>query len=372
MASIGEGPSTPPKPADEKPVIVRVKRKAYQSRLEAFWLEINERPVKRALLDFERLSISGSSGKEPEGLKTKKLLVRHVETVHSSKATFEVLQSFVKPDFADALESKTKSVRRISNKENRKQGQLLFRARQEQQDLVKTARFKQIWRKREGSKGGLEGGEYKALHEACHFYDVVRIDVDETSKVVQQPEHLSLEDSMTLHSYLPLLREFLPDAAEEIESDIRGYMSSQESLDDFVYDLYAVEEDDAMRIDEAVPSPFPLVQVDEDDYFYAGPEESEYETDDSNAEDNPQNDYPDEETSEEEVESESSSDKLEKSESEGASESSSDNADILHRDEVIDDKDCSYQEDDYDADDFVYDDDYGFTEEDDYDSGGYN
>ncbi|KAJ0539321.1 hypothetical protein HanHA300_Chr08g0284991 [Helianthus annuus] len=50
---------------DDKPklVVVRVKRKSYQSPLEAFWLEINERPVKRPLLDFAKLSINDSASK---------------------------------------------------------------------------------------------------------------------------------------------------------------------------------------------------------------------------------------------------------------------------------------------------------------------
>lgn len=94
MADIAESSSTPLK---NKPVIVRVKRKAFHSRLDAFCeflmlallhlsvyfylvgifevfsrliqsfcvagLEINERPLKRPLLDFEKLSISDSSTK---------------------------------------------------------------------------------------------------------------------------------------------------------------------------------------------------------------------------------------------------------------------------------------------------------------------
>ncbi|KZV14351.1 RNA-directed DNA methylation 4 [Dorcoceras hygrometricum] len=59
MAAMAESSSLPLK--NDKPVIVRVKRKAFQHRVDAFWLEINTRPLKRALLDFGKLSVSESS-----------------------------------------------------------------------------------------------------------------------------------------------------------------------------------------------------------------------------------------------------------------------------------------------------------------------
>ncbi|XP_059431163.1 RNA-directed DNA methylation 4-like [Corylus avellana] len=94
MTTVGESSCSPPKSADDdKPVVVRVKRKASQSRLDALWLEISERPLKRPLLDFENLSISDSSRKEE--FKTKKVLVQHVETVRSSETAIDVVQSFV-------------------------------------------------------------------------------------------------------------------------------------------------------------------------------------------------------------------------------------------------------------------------------------
>lgn len=61
-AVIGESSSA--KSSDvggDKPVIVRVKRKLGQSPLEALWIEINERPVKRPLLDFQKLSLASLS-----------------------------------------------------------------------------------------------------------------------------------------------------------------------------------------------------------------------------------------------------------------------------------------------------------------------
>uniref|UniRef100_A0A5B6ZP96 Putative RNA-directed DNA methylation 4 isoform X2 n=1 Tax=Davidia involucrata TaxID=16924 RepID=A0A5B6ZP96_DAVIN len=310
MADVAESSSIPSK--NEKPVIVRVKRKAFQSLLEAFWLEINERPLKRPLLDFEKLSISESSRKEE--LKTKKVFVRHVETVSSSEVTIDTLRSFV-PNSADTFECEVKhKEQRRTFKTQNKQDHLLVKAKQQQEVLSKNARFEQIWKSRKGKEEAMHD---ETVHEMCHLYDVVRVDVEETTKVVQEREETELEDHRIMSSYLPLLREFIPSAASEIESDIHDYVSKQASKDDYVYDFYAVK-DDISITEEDTSIPFPLVQVDDDDGFYDGLVESEFESDDSNAEDNPVNDYPDQETSdqetsedEEEVESRTSNDESE-------------------------------------------------------------
>lgn len=79
-------------------------------------------------------------------------------------------------------------------------------------------------------------------------------------------------------------------------NDVSGYLYCCAELPDkYVYDYYAVQ-DDMDITEENAASPFPLVQVEDDDY-YDGPDDSEYESDDSNAENNPLNDYPDEESS---------------------------------------------------------------------------
>ncbi|XP_077247858.1 RNA-directed DNA methylation 4-like isoform X2 [Tasmannia lanceolata] len=277
--------------ANGKPVVVRVKRKAFQARLDAFWLEINERPLKRPFLDFGNLSISDSSGKEE--LKTKKLLVHHVETVSSSEATKEILQSFM-PNSGDKKEFSRKiEERRNMFKHENKQDHLKSVARRKREDLAKSARFEQIWKSR---KGNTEAAYDDSINEFCHLYDVVRVDAEEeTSSKMQEQESASLEDNAILCNYLPLIREFLPTAAAEIESDMNTYSFKQ---DNYVYDLYAIG-DDLSRTEEEDLTMYPLVQVDDDDY-YDGPTQSEYESDDSNAEDNPMNDYPDEESSDDE------------------------------------------------------------------------
>ncbi|KAF9599493.1 hypothetical protein IFM89_038587 [Coptis chinensis] len=327
-----------------KPVVVRVKRKAFQSPLEAFWLEINERPLKRPLLDFGKLSLNGSSGKEE--LKNKKVFVQHLETVSSSDATVNIVQSFV-PGSSDSSEVRTKVVeRKRIFKEGNKQDRLLSKSREKHEFLANSARFEQIWSSRKGSKETIDDG----LREICHLYDVVRVDgEEEKSHQMGKPKDISMEESTILCNYLPLIREFLPSVAEEIQSDMQSYLSNQGSADDYVYDLYTVQ-DELNTTDENSLNTFPLVQVNEDDDFYDGPMQSDYESDDSNAEDNPLNEYPDEETSEDEDDGDKSRTSCEESEIGSSDDQSYDNLrsefgneDLLYEEEVSGD-------DDYDGD----------------------
>ncbi|OIW14426.1 hypothetical protein TanjilG_20872 [Lupinus angustifolius] len=270
-----------------KPVIVRVKRKSFHSPLHAFWLEINERPLKRPLLDFQNLSVSSESAQKAE-FHNKKVFMQHVETISSSEVTRDIVQSFVDPGSSGASESKSKiDERKNLFKKDNKQDQL-SRAKQQKESFAKDARFEQIWKSRRGNKGA---EHENALQDICHFYDIVRVDK-------MQQEDISLEDQNLLSSFLPLLKEVIPDAATEIEADL-----ANSKKDDYVYDLYTVNDEMDMDVDDTSYS-LPLVQVDEDDY-YDGPDDSEYETDDSNDENNPLNDYPDELTEDEEEGSES-------------------------------------------------------------------
>ncbi|KAK0597030.1 hypothetical protein LWI29_021093 [Acer saccharum] len=179
----------------------------------------------------------------------------------------------------------------------------------------------------------------------------------------QKIRDISLEDQSLLSSCLPLLREFLPSHAAEIEVDIHAKMSEK---DDFVYDYYTVNDD--MKVDDDDGSnPFPLVQVDDKDY-YDGPDESEYDSEDSNAENNPQNDYPDKMSREEEEEEEEEDDGVEikafnesEDSSEGGSVNVSRDPNLLHDDDLYYD-DFNVKDDDFD----YYDDN-----DDDGDNGGY-
>ncbi|XP_021716312.1 RNA-directed DNA methylation 4-like [Chenopodium quinoa] len=338
---------------DNKAVVVRVKRKLDQSPLEAFWLEINEIPVKRPLIDFQKLSISDSSTQEE--LKIKRVLVEHVETVSSAKASIHFLQSFVPPtpDGDSKFKASTKERRRTLQKEN-KHDQLLSKAKQEQEEIARGARFEQIWKHRTHNKKAIHD---EALNEVCRVYDVLRVDkAEETSKMINKQEEMSVEEQEILSKFLPLLRECVPGAAEEIESDIVSSASRHDSAEEYVYDLYTVKE----QIDETEASyPFPLVQVDDDDDHYDGPDYSDYETDDSNAEDHPANDYPEEESSDEEKSSKSGSDSEEESEAESdMSEKSEDSIgfdqaeDPLYEDEMNESHDNADSYDDGDDEDW--------------------
>ncbi|KAM3307213.1 RNA-directed DNA methylation 4 isoform X2 [Capsicum chacoense] len=307
---------------DNKLVIVRVKRKAYQSRLDAFWLEINERPVKRPLIDFAKLKIDESSSRVEE-LKSRKVLVRHVETVASSEVTIDIVKSFVQSAPADSSEGKEKSEIRRSFRTEKKQDRLLAKAKQKQEDLSKSARFEQIWKSRKEKSKLMHD---KELNEMCRLYDVIRVDTEEKSHEVQE-ETTGFEDQKMMSQYLPLLWEVMPSAAEEIESEIHNNAMKQASSDGYVYDYYAVKKD--TNTDDDIASPFPLVKVDEDDDYYDGPDHSDYESDDSNAEHNPWNDYPDEEESEDEDETHSSSDKSEVSSSNSEEQYGSDTVGVI-------------------------------------------
>ncbi|KAJ0979257.1 hypothetical protein J5N97_014731 [Dioscorea zingiberensis] len=161
---------------------------------------------------------------------------------------------------------------------HQKQDRLLLEAREKHEDLARSARFTQIWKSR---MDGIEMDD-NSLQEICHLYDVVRVDEQEKPGKLSEPLNVSIEDNAILHSYLPLLREFLPTAAEEIESDLSSFQDKIISdYNNLHYCLFKV-------------------QVDEEDEYYEGPPQCEYETDDSNVEDNPLNEYPDEESSQDE------------------------------------------------------------------------
>ncbi|KAF3327411.1 RNA-directed DNA methylation 4 isoform X2 [Carex littledalei] len=277
----------PPDSVQEKPVIVRVKRKLSQARFDGFWLEINERPSKRTLLDFETLAISGSTPqKVVEEPKSKKLFVQHVDTISNSDALGTVLHSFL-TNYNVSKDMKIEERKRafkLAKKPDKNQV-----AKQKHEEMARNARFEQIWKSRKDS-----------LKEVCMLYDVLQVDtIDETPPKIEKKRDTTAEDEAILCNYLPLVREYIPSAATEIESDIFSEVSSEEN---YVYDLYTVEKDGDTKMDD-IQADFPLVQVDngDDDDFCDG-SKSDYDTEDSNAEDNPLFDYPDEGPSEDEEE----------------------------------------------------------------------
>ncbi|XP_066336495.1 RNA-directed DNA methylation 4-like isoform X2 [Miscanthus floridulus] len=274
-----------------KPIVVRVKRKPSQTRPDAFWLEINERPAKKAMLDFSSLSISdppsssSASAKASEEPRVKKLLVQHIETVHHSEAVEDVLHSLLLADSnSKEIKSKTKEWNdRI--KQDKKPEELRSAARQRHEDMGRNARFAQIWKSRKGENNDADD----SLREICHLYDAVQVDPDD-EKHRAEPRITSFEEGAVLCNFLPLIREYLPSAAEEIESDI---ISLAQSEDSEVYDIYTVKEVDDTNMEATSAASYPRLQVDDgEDECYE--DDYPYDTDDSNAEDNPLYDYPDE------------------------------------------------------------------------------
>ncbi|XP_010469875.1 PREDICTED: RNA-directed DNA methylation 4-like [Camelina sativa] len=312
MDAAGGSSSNQKNEVGQKPLIVRVKRKVGQSLLDAFWLEINERPLKRPTLDLSKLSISNSSKRGSsvaEEVKPKKVLVQHLETVTDSKTTTaDIIHSFFESDLNEKSCGKGKfEERRIEFKKDNRKEQLLTKAVQRQQIAAGNARFEQIWRSRKGNKEG--------IHDKCHFFDVIRVDAEE--RLDNAPEVTSLEDQKMLANFLPLLRECIPTAAEEIEADIHS-----SHTEEYVYDYYAANEEMDISSEDSYKNQFPIVIVEDEEDFCDGPDESDYDSDDSNAEDHPRNDYPKDISEDEEDEEDEEEEKSEEASDESDEETS--------------------------------------------------
>ncbi|URE21465.1 hypothetical protein MUK42_12498 [Musa troglodytarum] len=333
-------------PVSEKPVVVRVKRKSFQSRLDAFWLEINGRPLKRQLLDFANLSISDAdTGKVLEEFGTKKLLVQHLETVRASEDIKDMLQCYLH-DSSYSKELKRMPEERGSIfKPDKKQDQLRSVALKKHERLLRNC-YRILLEMLDMNKYGRAEGDVQMQQKRVYVKYVVCMTLFELTlsmklmkgcispmeSCVHECSFISVDDGAILCNYLPLIKEYLPETAVEIESGIR---ESRE--DNYVYDLYTVG--DGLVTTTGDTTKYPLVQVnDDDDGFYEGPMESDCETDDSNAECNPRNDYPDEESSRDEAEGEDRDDffdDLERSDSD----SQPDEADVDEEDEEVDSDD---------------------------------
>ena len=126
------------------------------------------------------------------------------------------------------------------------------------QDLGRNARFAQIWKSRKGEKDEAD----ESLREICHLYDAVQVDPDD-EKHSAEPRQVLISDNLSGHlecvvrnqdlpstmccmfpynipcritsfeegavlcNFLPLIREYLPSTAEEIEADIISLAQSE-------------------------------------------------------------------------------------------------------------------------------------------------
>eukprot|EP00249_Psilotum_nudum_P023710 c28959_g1_i1 orf=534-1700(+) len=286
-----------------KPLVVRIKRKRMHAPVESVWLEVTDRPAKRQELSLARLSLDDNTGvgAVPE-VKTTRMLFHHLETFTSLgvKEASQVNSILKKARDRRSMQERWKEWRQNLKINMVKQGLLLATAREAHQSVSGAARFEQVWRRRRGFEK-----EYKddTMCELFHLYDVVRVDNEEevaesSSRRQQAKREVEVSEGQILCNYLPLLREYLPSAASEIEEDLS---SQRDDEDGYVYDVYALEE--GATECEGDKTDYPIIQVKDDDDFYWGDSgESEYDSEDSNCENNPQNEYPEEES---EFESES-------------------------------------------------------------------
>lgn len=215
---------------DSKPVVVRVKRKPTQEPLAALWLEINDRPLKRPLLDFSNLTISEIASED--GLRAKKVLVQHVDTVSDSQAANVVLQSllidYATPErWQKCIEERRHMLRKVGQKHEH----LHLVAVRKHENLARNARFEQIWKKRRSKKD-----VDNSVLQGCQLYDIARVDgEDEIPDNAPESGTHTAEDDILLRNYLPLLRECIPTAAAEIEANLVSREGS------YVYDIYTME-----------------------------------------------------------------------------------------------------------------------------------
>ncbi|XP_057868961.2 RNA-directed DNA methylation 4 isoform X2 [Cryptomeria japonica] len=290
---------------DEKQLVVRVKRKRLQAPLDMLWVEINDRAGKRQHTDlshsFGGLTLSSSQGVPA----VRKLLFHHVETVNCSDEQKGLLESVLQNTRKDKkFEERHKEQREDIKKPKDKQDQLRLSARQKHEIDAKSARFEQVWRSRRGIS---ECSNDSAINELYHLYDVVRVDEEEMGMKFSSEEkakrEATLHEDQLLCNYLPLLREYLPSAASEFEAQLRTSKTSE--TDDYVYDVYALEKNG--KVAEDVATDYPLVHVEDDEFYCEDLVESDVDSDDSNDENNPLNDYPEEESEiEDEIQSKES------------------------------------------------------------------
>uniref|UniRef100_A0A0E0MIU1 Uncharacterized protein n=1 Tax=Oryza punctata TaxID=4537 RepID=A0A0E0MIU1_ORYPU len=141
--------------------------------------------------------------------RVKKLLVQHIETVHHSEAVQDVLHSLLHSDLdAKEIKSKTKEWNNRT-KQDKKQDQLRIL-----EEMPALHRFGGV-----GKEIGMK------LMNHCEKYAIFMM----PSKIT------SFEEVAILCNFLPLIREHLPSAVEEIESDIIS-LAPSEAEDNPLYD----------------------------------------------------------------------------------------------------------------------------------------
>eukprot|EP00898_Chlorokybus_atmophyticus_P006881 jgi/Chlat1/7194/Chrsp57S06753 len=167
-------------------------------------------------------------------------------------------------------------------------------AMQQHEKAAKAARYEVIKRRRQSRDAmGVEDNDLFRL------YDVIQMDDEEEGHRRAREERkrqAALAEGSLMCNYLPLLRQHAPEAATDIEQELSKASTMHE---DYVYDYYLpVDGPEPAGISEDAAN-IPIVQIDHDpDGRYYGAElpDSDHDSEDSNAESNPANDYPEEES----------------------------------------------------------------------------
>lgn len=281
------------RPGPTKPVILRVKRKRTLAPIETLWLEVNERASKRRG-GFQDLAITDDQQGSSVAKNSKSLFSR-VQTVSSDEAILESLEEL----------QRKKKAHKEHREGNIRPPTLGSSAKAQHDAVARKARFHQVWSSRRG--GSVAKVEDTPTMELFHLYELVRVDVEEEAaakaarRQKAKQEATVAEEGQWLCNYLPLLREYLPAVAAEVETAKPPEEPSTQKIEsddvgvseEFVYDVYTLEED-ADQDDTSAPT---VVVADEAFDWRELDRDSNYDSEDSNAADNPNNDYPDEEDS---------------------------------------------------------------------------
>jgi hypothetical protein len=92
----------------------------------------------------------------------------------------------------------------------------------------------------------------------------------------------AMAESSFMASYLPLLRECLPEVAADVEAQIASSLDSLHTKEDYVYDVYAMEDTNEPEVDEE-DEDYPTVQILETEgYDWRELNDSDYDSEDSN------------------------------------------------------------------------------------------
>ncbi|RZC63128.1 hypothetical protein C5167_024893 [Papaver somniferum] len=214
--------SSPPPPDLDNiyPVVIRVKRKSIKNNnpIAEFcdWLEDeddDERPLKRTSIDFEKLSISDPA--EKKGLE----IGEKGSPLKQSLIDFEKL-----------------SISGSNDKEE--SGSCSSKAKVEEQKLPvrhciasrmlqplkhgNDAHSEQKWKRRERKKVPKKD---VSINDLCRRCDVLRVDDEE--EMSKEADDISSADSELLYKFMPLLRECLPDVADNVQMEIQPYLFSK-------------------------------------------------------------------------------------------------------------------------------------------------